>query len=498
VPSDKPAAAQELARLLERVPAVLSYWDSTQRCRFCNQASTLWWGLVPESVIGKHASELLGPLYHLNLPHMERVLRGEPQQFERDIPDPHGGPARFSVVNYTPDIVDGDVRGFFVLVTDVSDVKRAQVALLASEARLQQILETAATGLTRCSRDLRYVSANRVFAEIAGLSVEQIIGRPIAEVMGRDALETTRPHIDRVLRGETVEFETEVPFSAGGRRFIKVVYTPWRELDGTVSGWVASVTDITALVAARKAAQDVAQRLRESDRHKGELLARVRELAESLATVREDERRAVAISLHEGVAQDLYAAQLSLQELERKGHFSATIKEMTRELSQIISQSIEHVRNVTNHLYPTSLVHLSLSKALEQLGRDFGRRSGVRVVVDELEDFPELRVESRVLFFRAAQEALANVARHAEASTVDITLEADTERIAMLVVDDGKGITADDLNKIGSLGLLGIRERFAAAGGGLTVERRVSCGTCLTVFLPSGEIDSDARDGTAG
>jgi len=482
---DDPATSRELTRLLEHVPAVLSYWDSTQRCRFCNEASTRWWGLPPESLIGKHASELLGPLYRLNLPHIERVLRGEPQQFERDIPDPDGGPARSSMVNYTPDMADGNVRGFFVLVTDISDAKRAQLAFRASEAHLRQILDTAATGLTSCSRDLRYVSVNRAYAEIAGLPIEQIIGRTLEEVMGREALQIMRPYLDRVLRGDTVAYESEMSFRMGGAHFLKVVHTPWRELDGTVSGWVSSVTDITDLVAARKAEQDVARQLRESDRRKDELLARARELAESLATVREDERRAVAISLHEGVAQDLYAAQLTLQELERKGHVRAGIRELARELSQIIDQSIGHVRNLTNHLYPTSLVHLSLSKALEQLGRDFGRRSGVRVVVDELADFPELEVETRVLFFRAAQEALANVARHAKASTVDISLEADTERIAMLVADDGKGIAADDLNKVGSLGLLGMRERFAAAGGGLTVERRDSCGTCLTVFLPS-------------
>ena len=240
-----PAAAHEVARLLERVPAVLSYWDATQRCRFCNQASTRWWGLPPESVVGKHASALLGPLYPLNLPHIERVLQGEPQQFEREIPDPNGGPARSSLINYTPEIVDGSVRGFFVLVTDVSDAKRTQLELRASEAHLKQILDTAATGLTRCSRDLRYVSANRAYAEIVGLPLDQIVGHPIEEVLGRETLEAVRPYIDRVLSGETVEYEVEVPLRLGGHRYSQVVGTPWKEPDGSVSGWVSSVTDVS-------------------------------------------------------------------------------------------------------------------------------------------------------------------------------------------------------------------------------------------------------------
>ena len=474
-----------------------------------------------------------------------------------------------------------------------ADVKKNQTALRESEARLQQILDTAATGLTRCSRDLRYLSANRAYAEIAGLTVEQIVGRPVIEVMGPEAFETIRPHIERVLRGETVEFETDVPFRSGGKHFLQVVYRPWRELDGSVSGWVASVTDITALRNAQERSRESENRLRAitdnlpiaialydcADRlefanqeyrrlaaksehapdgaaaadyqyavlyentvrfreraRQGESArftvsrkmegmerefevsyvpyrdasgtvvgvcgmgydvtelreshARIRELAERLATVREDERRAVAVTLHERVAQELYAAQLSLRALERKGRGRSGIMELAKELSRVIDRSIEDVRNLTDLLYPTSLVHLPLSEALEQLARQVGKGAGVRVVVDQSPEFPQLKTESRALFFRAAQEALANVARHAAASNVTISLEADSERIAMVVADDGKGVAPVDLRKPGSLGLLGIRERFATAGGGLMVEPVSPRGTCLTVFLPVRESEA--------
>jgi two-component system NarL family sensor kinase len=187
------------------------------------------------------------------------------------------------------------------------------------------------------------------------------------------------------------------------------------------------------------------------------------------------------------VAQELYAAQLSLKALERKSRGRSGIMQLSKELSRVIDQSIEDVRSLTDQLYPTSLVYLPLSEALEHLARQVGKRSGIRVVVDQQPEFPQLKMESRALFFRAAQEALANVARHAAASNVTINLEADSERIVMVVADDGKGVAPVDLRKPGSLGLLGMRERFAAAGGGLTVERGSSRGTCLTVFLPSRE-----------
>src|SRR5689334_3799177 len=116
-----------LRRLADRIPAMLAYWDADQRCCYANRAYERWFGVSPESLIGKHLSELLGPLYPLNLPYIERALRGEPQEFEREIPDPAGGPPRHSLASYIPDAVDGIVRGFFVIVTDISGIKRAEL-----------------------------------------------------------------------------------------------------------------------------------------------------------------------------------------------------------------------------------------------------------------------------------------------------------------------------------------------------------------------------------
>ena len=127
------AEAVLLRRLTEAVPSMLAYWDAEQRCRFANRAYESWFGVSPETLIGKHISELLGPIYPLNLPHIEAALRGEPQQFDREIPNPKGGPPRYSQANYVPDVIEGKVRGFFVQVSDISERRRLECALL--EAR---------------------------------------------------------------------------------------------------------------------------------------------------------------------------------------------------------------------------------------------------------------------------------------------------------------------------------------------------------------------------
>lgn len=112
-------------------------------------------------------------------------------------------------------------------------------------ALFQQALDVAATGLTFCSRDLCYVMANQTYAELAGLPIGEIVGRPIVEVMGEKGFDVIRPYVERVLAGARVEYETELPWAARGMRWIRVAYTPKLRDDGVVSGWFATVTDMT-------------------------------------------------------------------------------------------------------------------------------------------------------------------------------------------------------------------------------------------------------------
>jgi PAS domain S-box-containing protein len=142
----------------------------------------------------------------------------------------------------------------------------AEVAVDAKE-EVRQILDTAATAIVRCSRDLRFISANPAYAKLMGFPSEQIIGRPIVDVIGPVTFELIRPYVERVLRGERVAFEAVVPTPSGLSRNREVTYTPWLERDGTVGGWVASISDITELKstaeALRKGQQDLRLALNE-------------------------------------------------------------------------------------------------------------------------------------------------------------------------------------------------------------------------------------------
>jgi PAS domain S-box-containing protein len=134
---DDDPQAEFVRALVDALPAMVAYWDSTLRCRFANRAYQKWFGVDPDTMVGRDMKEFLGPLFALNRPYIEGALRGEEQEFEREIPDPAGGPARHSQAHYIPDVVDGTVRGFSVLVADITRRKRAEEALHQMERQLR-------------------------------------------------------------------------------------------------------------------------------------------------------------------------------------------------------------------------------------------------------------------------------------------------------------------------------------------------------------------------
>jgi PAS domain S-box-containing protein len=120
--------SQVALRVVNHISAMIAYWDADQRCVFSNDAYWQWFGKRPEQMKGMAMKDLLGPLYDLNLPYILGALRGEKQVFERQIPLP-GGEIRESIATYTPDVVDGVVRGFSVHVADVTPLREREAAL---------------------------------------------------------------------------------------------------------------------------------------------------------------------------------------------------------------------------------------------------------------------------------------------------------------------------------------------------------------------------------
>lgn len=132
--------------MLNALPAMVGYWDSDLLNRMANEAYVDFFGKSPEEMRGTHIRDLLGPeLYAKNLPYIEGALRGEKQLFDREIPTP-AGEVRYTQASYIPDVVDGEVRGFFVLVTDITERRQIEEEMAHSRARLADAERVARLG----------------------------------------------------------------------------------------------------------------------------------------------------------------------------------------------------------------------------------------------------------------------------------------------------------------------------------------------------------------
>jgi PAS domain S-box-containing protein len=241
------ASENQLRVLTNAMPALISYIDSEYRYRFVNQTYTDWFGHAAEEVVGKTIFEVLGEeAFHTLRPHVEAALAGKEEIFETEIPYKHGG-ARFIRAIYTPDISDGTVKGFFVLVLDITDSKRAEEALRESEANFRQLAEAVPqfVWVTETDGSLSYV--NEQWLEFSGLTFEQTNDpQLIADVFHPGDVERLAMEWEKAFAtGKVLEIELRMRNRQGEYRWFLTRSRPVKDESGKILKWFGTSTDIT-------------------------------------------------------------------------------------------------------------------------------------------------------------------------------------------------------------------------------------------------------------
>jgi two-component system sensor histidine kinase UhpB len=227
-----------------------------------------------------------------------------------------------------------------------------------------------------------------------------------------------------------------------------------------------------------------------------ELLARLEEnqsqfqrLARSALRVQEDERRRIARELHDGIGQNLTAIkhQLAMLQSQLQGSADGAAERVGACIS-LCAQTLEDTRQLSRLLRPQVLDDLGLGAALHWLARTLEGQGRLQVAV-HLEDVPALDAEIQTLLFRVAQEALANVVKHANASDALLRLAVRGGRVSLTVWDNGGGFDVAAAEASASRGrasgLSGMRERLALYGGALRIDSAPDSGTWLRISVPA-------------
>lgn len=206
-----------------------------------------------------------------------------------------------------------------------------------------------------------------------------------------------------------------------------------------------------------------------------------RRLGRSVLRVQEDERRRLARDLHDGVGQNLTALKHRLAQLRDAADDASPLRDALDATVDLCTETLEDTRELARLLRPTILDDLGLAPALQWLGRSIGQSANVAVAV-EIEPLPQLDGERETLLFRVAQEALNNIAKHAQARSVLVRLVARDGRLQLQVVDDGTGFDAS--SRSAGSGLSGMRERLRLFEGLLEVHSAPGNGTRLRAIVP--------------
>ena len=212
---------------------------------------------------------------------------------------------------------------------------------------------------------------------------------------------------------------------------------------------------------------------------------RLRDLSLHLQATREKERTRIARELHDELGQLLTALNTGVILLNKK--IPPELKQLldrTKSMKELIDMTMQTVKRIYMDLRPGMLDHLGLPTAMEWQCQEFEKMTGVNCTVRvEPEDMMPDK-DLSITIFRILQETLTNVARHSGARRVKVNLQEEDDELELVVIDNGRSITEEEIRKPKSFGLLGIRERVEFRGGEVKITGRKGKGTTVTVRLP--------------
>ncbi|MGC9336367.1 MAG: GAF domain-containing sensor histidine kinase, partial [Anaerolineae bacterium] len=208
-------------------------------------------------------------------------------------------------------------------------------------------------------------------------------------------------------------------------------------------------------------------------------------LAQHEQTRREEARARMAREIHDELGQALTGLKMDLAWLQKHtGPKQKDLLQKFRDMTDLVDTTIQDVRRIATELRPGMLDDLGLVPAMEWQLQEFQKRSGIRSRFTSNVEDVALGAEETITLFRILQETLTNVARHAAATRVEVSLDEEQGYVCLRVQDNGRGITASEVNGSKSFGLLGMRERVLLRSGDFDIQGTPGQGTTLVIKLP--------------
>lgn len=362
---------------------------------------------------------------------------------------------------------------------DVSAVKiRLEAWRKKGIDNLRAFLDEHPEAVEQCLAQIKTLNVNQATWRLYQADSEEHLIFNTGKIWNAESLNAFKEQLIAVAHGKTDnKFETSMRTLRGEKIHI---WAHWRVVPGceqSLARVFMAVIDITAN-------QQTLDELHVSRE-------RLRALSAHLHSLREQERLAIARDLHDELGQALTSLKMDISMLKSKVQSTAdqyrseTVLDDIETMHRLIADTINKVRILITELRPEVLDTLGLIPALEWQIEEFHKRTNLACAFSStVEEELYLVKEHAIAVFRIFQESLTNIARHAQAGKVTATIEKYHGALWVEITDDGKGITAEDLNAHGKFGLLGMRERALVFGGEVTITGAPGRGTTVKIKVP--------------
>lgn len=360
------------------------------------------------------------------------------------------------------------------LSAEIAMRAQTEAALARSEERLQDIISMMPLSLFLKDADSRIVLMNQACEQQWGVQFQDIAeGRDVRHFPA-DQTQGFHAADQEAFASRQVVIREELVWNARlqENRLLQTHKKPIFDAQGRPQMIIAMGIDITE----SKRNEENVQRT----------LAQLRELSDHQQTIKEQERRRIALDIHDDLGQNLMVLRIDVSLLHaRTTTTHPRLHRHAQRMLDTIDATIRSVRTIINDLHPSTL-ELGLGPAAEWLIRQMESRGTIRYRLTLDSEAPDLGLDQRQTsaIFRVLQESLSNIVRHAQASEVEVALEQDADAIVLRISDNGIGMQPGDHGKRAAFGLKSIRERVHSLGGELRIDSQAGRGTALAIHLP--------------
>lgn len=401
---------------------------------------------------------------------------GEQREWDIGMRDRDGAAKWMKVTARALPAEGGDLQ-ILLVSRDITERKAAEAEAARMKQQYEMVLSTASEGIYGLDKHGSVTFINRAAEAILGWRSMEIIGLEMhkhvhyAKADGQPRPPEESPILISLATGTVQHSDDDIFWRRdGGPMPVEYTSTPVWDNDRIV-GAVVTFHDITERV--------TNQRLLGASRE------RLRNLAERLYSLREQERTSIAREIHDVFGQELTALKIDLAWTRKQlSGADDSLKDRIDQMIRIVDEMVSQTRTISARLRPAVLDDLGLEAAIESLVDDFQSRTGwTCTFAPDAEDLPPNAPRDTAVY-RIVQEALTNAARHAEATSVEITLKLKGNVLEARVADNGIGISNETIQDTKSLGLFGMRERAGAFGGRVEICGTRGMGTTITLTLP--------------